>query len=142
MVIEIEFGTPLYDASVQLRDLILRRPLNLEFTAEQLASEYDSFHFAYMDKEFQILGCLVMKPTDPDTVKMRQVAVSEEYQRKGIGKALVLFAENWARERGFNRIILHARGGAIPFYMQLNYKKVGKPFLEVGLEHYRMEKIL
>lgn len=142
MVIEIEFGTPLYDASIQLRDMILRQPLNLEFTPEQLASEYDSFHFAYMDEEYQMIGCLVMKPVDTNTVKMRQVAVYDQYQRKGVGSAMVAFAENWARERGFNRIILHARDLAIIFYERLDYQKKGKPFIEVGLEHYLMEKML
>jgi N-acetylglutamate synthase-like GNAT family acetyltransferase len=142
MVIEIEFGTPLYDSSVQLRDLILRKPLNLEFTAEQLAAEYDSFHFAYMDEQFEMLGCLVMKPVDKDTVKMRQVAVLDEYQNKGIGTSLVFYVEKWARERGFTRIILHARDAAIPFYDRLNYSKKGKPFTEVGIQHIYMEKEL
>ena len=142
MIMEIEFGTPLYDSSVQLRDLILRRPLNLEFTAEQLASEYDSFHFAYLNEEYEMVGCLVMKPVDPETVRMRQVAVSELLQRKGIGTSLVYFVENWAKERGFKRIILHARDVAIPFYSRLDYDKIGKPFTEVGLEHYVMEKKL
>ena len=142
MVIEIEFGTPLYDASIQLRDIILRRPLNLEFTPKQLTSEYDSFHFAYMDADFRMLGCLVMKPVDPDTVRMRQVAVDENKQGRGIGTSLVYFSEQWAKERGFSRIILHARDVAIPFYNKLNYIKKGKPFKEVGIEHYLMEKIL
>lgn len=142
MVIEIEFGTPLYDASVQLRDLILRRPLNLEFTAEQLASEYDSFHFAYMDEEYRMLGCLVMKPFDTETVRMRQVAVDENYQKKGIGTSMVFFVEKWARDRGFKKIILHARDNAIPFYSRLDYEIKGKAFKEVGIEHYKMEKVL
>ena len=142
MIMEIEFGTPLYDSSVQLRDIILRRPLNLEFTQEQLASEYDSFHFAYLTKDYDMLGCLVMKPIDPDTVKMRQVAVRETSQKMGIGTALVAYAEKWAADRGFRQIELHARDKAIPFYLRLNYKKLGRPFKEVGITHYKMVKKL
>ena len=142
MVIEIDFGTPLYDSSVQLRDLILRKPLNLEFTPEQLAKEYDSFHFAYMNEEFEMLGCLVMKPVDANTVRMRQVAVNESYQKQGIGTSLVYYVEKWAKERGFLKIILHARDLAIPFYDRLDYKKIGNAFYEVGIEHYLMEKEL
>lgn len=142
MVTEIDFGTPLYDSSVQLRDLILRKPLNLEFTPEQLASEYDSFHFAYMNEEYDMLGCLVMKPVDANTVRMRQVAVNESFQRKGIGTSLVYYVEKWAKERGFLKIILHARDLAIPFYDRLDYKRKGSAFYEVGIEHYLMEKEL
>jgi len=142
MVIEIEFGTPLYDCSIQLRDIILRKPLKLEFTPEQLASEHDSFHFAYMNPEYEMLGCLVMKPVDMETVRMRQVAVSNEYQNKGIGTSMVFFVEKWAKERGFSKIILHARDVSIPFYDKLCYNKKGKAFFEVGIEHFVMEKDL
>ena len=142
MIMEIEFGTPLYDSSVQLRDLILRKPLNLEFTKEQLASEYDSFHFAWLTNDFEMIGCLVMKPVDADTVRMRQVAVRESRQKQGIGTSLVFYVEKWAKEREFKKVILHARLQAIPFYTRLNYKQVGKAFKEVGITHYRMEKML
>jgi len=142
MIFEIEFGTPLYDSSVHLRDLILRKPLKLEFTPEQLAEEYDSFHFAYLDDDFDMLGCLVMKPEDNNSVRMRQVAVSDSYQKQGIGTAMVIYVEKWAKERDFKTIILHARDNAIPFYENLNYKKVCKPFYEGGIEHYFMKKEL
>lgn len=142
MILEIEFGTPLYDASVRLRDQILRKPLKLEFTPEQLAAEYDSFHFAYLNEKYEILACLIMKPEDKDTVRMRQVAVNNSFQRKGIGTEMVHYVEKWSAERGFTRIILHARDQAIPFYTRLEYTKKGKKFKEVGIDHYKMEKIL
>jgi hypothetical protein len=55
---------------------------------------------------------------------------------------LVYYVEKWAKERGFLKIILHARDLAIPFYDRLDYKKIGNAFYEVGIEHYLMEKEL
>ena len=37
----------------------------------------------------------------PDTVRLRQMAVLNDLQGKGIGRALMNFAENIARDRGY-----------------------------------------
>ena len=38
-IIQVEFATPEYDETIALRYKILREPLGLEFTEEQLAAE-------------------------------------------------------------------------------------------------------
>jgi predicted GNAT family N-acyltransferase len=80
-----------------------------------------------------------MVPTGNE-VKMRQVAVNAERQGEGKGRQIVEFAENWAREQGFQRIILHARESAVPFYLAMNYVVSGEPFEEVGIPHRFMSK--
>ncbi len=52
------------------------------------------------------------------------------------------FAENLARDRGYNRLIMHARKSVAGFYEKLGYKITGDEFVEVTIEHYTMEKIL
>lgn len=37
---------------------------------------------------------------------------------------------------------LHARDTAVPFYNKLNYLQVGEPFIEVGITHFEMYKVL
>ena len=64
------------------------------------------------------------------------------YQRKGVGKAMVLFAEQLARERGFQLMYCHAREVAKQFYESLQWKQEGEQFIEVGIPHYRMNKDL
>ncbi len=40
----------------------------------------------------------------------------------------------------FDKITLHARKNAVPFYLALGYKIIGEEFEEVGLPHFEMEK--
>lgn len=140
---EVLFGSELYQQTVELRTDILRKPLGMEFTAEQLDGEYDSWHLAGFDETGEVLACLILKPLpEPEQVKMRQVAVREAYQGKGLGSELVLAAEAFALQQNRPHIILHARNAAVNFYNRLQYQTVGDVFEEVGIPHYRMEKKL
>lgn len=139
----IYFATPEYDEAVQLRYEILRRPLNLEFQPEDLAREYNAFHIACYDTHYnEIKGCLVLVPLDQDTIKMRQVAVQEACQGKGIGTLMVQYAEAFSRRSGYQKMELHARMTAVDFYKKKNYKIYGDSFMEIGMEHLYMSKIL
>lgn len=137
---EIEFGSPEFDEAVALRDRILRQPLNLTFSAEQIASEWDSMHLGLYDRSGRLLGCLIMKQLEDGVWKMRQVAIDEHCQGMGLGQILVRYAENKMIERGCKKIELHARDTAIPFYIRMNYKLTGEPFDEVGIPHRAMYK--
>lgn len=138
----IEFGTPEYDEVIRLRYEVLRRPLGLEFTPEQLAEEYDQIHLAAYSATGALVACLNLTPADAATVKMRQVAVSPELQGRGIGAILVAESEKLAKSLGFDRMSLHARETAVPFYKRLGYHIEGERFEEVSIPHFRMEKSL
>jgi GNAT superfamily N-acetyltransferase len=56
---------------------------------------------------------------------MRQVAVEALWQGAGIGKALVKYAEKYAFDAGYKKMILHARETALDFYRHLNYTTGG-----------------
>ena len=77
---------------------------------------------------------------DPHTLQLRQMAVKDNLQRKGIGASIVSFAENIAKDKGYRRIIMHARDTAIGFYEKFGYKVKGDEFTEVNLPHHVMEK--
>lgn len=137
----VEHGSEEYEATIRLRDRVLRAPLGLSFTPEQLAAEAADLHLAcFLDGD--LAGCLVLTPKDGETVKMRQVAVSPALQGRGIGRALVEASEAVARERGWREMTLHARQTAVPFYLVLGYEVVGEPFEEVTVPHRAMRKAL
>jgi predicted GNAT family N-acyltransferase len=138
----IEFGTPEYDEEVRLRYEILRKPLGLEYTEEQLATEYADTHLGIYDDKDNLIGCLILTPKSDGIVKMRQVAVAAELQGQGVGRYMVDVSEHIARHQGFHRIELNARDTAIPFYEALGYISEGEVFLEVGIEHRFMWKEL
>ena len=87
-------------------------------------------------------GVLLLKVAGANVLKMRQVAVATDCQHSGIGMLLVFFAEQYAKNNGFHLIELHARDTAKDFYLKLNYKVEGNVFMEVGIPHYKMKKVL
>lgn len=124
-----------------LRSAILRKPLGLEFRQEDLDSEYDSVHLVMIEGE-EVIGCLVLKPLDDATYKMRQVAVDERYRGQSLGRQLVEASEQVCRRLGTKCIVLHARLVAVDFYLKLDYLIDGDVFEEVGVKHYKMMKAL
>jgi predicted GNAT family N-acyltransferase len=137
----IDHLSPAYAMAVALRRGILRKPLGLEFTEAQLASESNSLHLTAWEEDV-LLGTLLLTPLEGGSIQMRQVAVDDSKQRLGIGRLLVAESEAEAVRRGFTRLMLHARDTAVPFYEKLGYKPVGDEFIEVGIRHQEMEKLL
>lgn len=141
-VLRIDFATPEYDESVALRYEVLRKPLGLEFTTEQLAAEWSDIHLAAFDGQGKMVGILLLTPQNEQVVKMRQVAVAPNQQGRGVGAALVEASENMAKSLNFNKLTLNARETALPFYQRLGYQTLGDRFEEVGIPHFKMEKHL
>jgi predicted GNAT family N-acyltransferase len=137
----VAHNSPGYWQTIDLRRRILRWPLGLDFTDDQLAAESSDIHIAAFDGD-RLTGCLVLTPVDSDTIKMRQVAVEPDLQGQGIGAQMVRLSESVAAERGFNEMILHARDTAVPFYLRLGYELFGEPFEEVTIPHRKMRKAL
>jgi GNAT superfamily N-acetyltransferase len=138
---EILHNSPAYGLAVALRTAVLRQPLGLAFSSDQLQSEVHAYHLgAFL--ETQLLACLMLQPMEGGTIRMRQVAVQTEWQGQGLGRRLVNHAETVARQRGFQVMTLHARESAVGFYQRLGYSKVGPGFVELTLPHWAMHKPL
>ena len=138
----IQFATPEYDEAVQLRTAVLRAPLGLAFDLDFLSQEYNDTHIVAYAENGTLLGILLLTQLDTTTVKMRQVAVHFDYQKKGVGKALVAYSEKYARGEGYTFMQLNARSTAVVFYQKLGYETVGEEFVEVSIPHFAMRKAL
>ncbi len=137
----IDYGTPEYKQMIDLRYDILRKPLQLSFETNQVDNEKDDILIAAFEEE-KILGCCLLTKLDKQSLRLRQMAVQNNLQGKGIGAAMMNFAENVARDAGYKKIVMHARKTAIGFYEKLGYKVSGNEFLEISIPHFVMEKKL
>jgi predicted GNAT family N-acyltransferase len=137
----IDYGTEEYQQMLRLRKDILRQPLGLNFSQEELEREKDNLLMAAFDDD-KMLACCMLVEEDPQTVRLRQMAVQNDLQGQGIGKALMQFAENLARDRGYQKITMHARKNAAGFYERMGYRIIGDEFIEITIPHYLMEKSL
>ena len=136
-----EFGGDLHQQSIVLRDQVLRKPLGLKFTDIELALEMEQLHLVGTVDGIVVAVTLLVSQAD-QVMKLRQFAVNENLQGQGIGKQLLHFAENTAMDQGMQTIELHAREVAAKFYAQYDYIIQGKSFIEVGLPHFKMRKVL
>lgn len=137
----IDYATDEYKQMINLRYLLLRKPLGLTFDEKELEEEKNDILLGCFDDE-RLEGCCLLTQVDAETVRLRQMAVVSGLQGKGIGKVLMQFAENIARDRRYKKVIMHARKTAVGFYEKSGYKKSSDEFEEVTLMHSVMEKDL
>ncbi|MBD5781251.1 GNAT family N-acetyltransferase [Pelagicoccus sp. NFK12] len=130
-----------YSMAIQLRDAHLRAPLGLKLNELDTAGEDQQLHFGLFDGQ-RILACVSFKQLDDKRMKLRQMVVDPSLQRSGLGRTLIANAEETLMKRGCLEITLSARASARAFYEKLGYRAIGESFVEVGIEHLKMDKSL
>ena len=138
---QIDYGTAEHRQMVNLRYEILRKPLGLAFTPEELELEKNDILIAAFEEE-KMLGCCFLTHVDNQTVRLRQMAVQNNLQGKGIGASLMNFAENIARDRGYKTMMMHARKTTCHFFEKQGYKIEGDEFIQLTIPHFKMLKKL
>jgi len=137
----IDYGTPEYQQMVKMRDDILRKPLGLSFTSDELVGEKNNILIAaYEDDE--MLGCCMIVELSDSKAQLRQMAVLNTLQGKGIGRALILFSENIARDHGYKKMCMHARKNTVSFFEKMGYNVSSEEFIKLTIPHFEMEKDL
>jgi GNAT superfamily N-acetyltransferase len=130
-----------YPAMRALRDRVLRRPLGLVLSAHDTERDAVSeLVVAYLDR--RVVGCCVLTEERPGLVQLRAMAVDADLQARGVGRAVVNFAEGEARRRGATEMQLEARVVVLGFYARLGYAAEGAEFVKVGIPHRMMRKRL
>ena len=74
--------------------------------------------------------------------RIGRMAVLQSHRRRGVGSRLLDRLINLARENGAAELHLHSQTHAIAFYQSFGFVPEGDEFLEAGIPHQRMVKIL
>ena len=133
--------SPLYEESLVLRNRILIEAVGRHEDCRDFDFPEKDIYLSAFDGE-KLIGSAIITPLDDNTVQMRQMAVHEDYQGKGIGRLIVHEFEGLVLEQGYSTVILHARESALPFYEKLGYKLCSDRFYEIEIAHYEMRKTL
>jgi predicted GNAT family N-acyltransferase len=139
---EIGFGSEEYAQAFALRERLLRVPLGLSLRDEDLTREKDQLHFGLFLDGDGLIACAVVIPLSKKDAKIRQVAVSQDYQGHGVGRRLMEELESNLRAKGFTHLVLEARAVVVGFYEKLGYSALGDDFIEVTIPHRKMEKTI
>jgi predicted GNAT family N-acyltransferase len=76
------------------------------------------------------------------TVQFSRLAVRQTARRHGIAAALLALADDETRAGGARRLVLHAQTYTRALYDGAGYEPRGRVFMEAGIEHIAMEKVL
>lgn len=142
VVIErIAVGSPAYDGAVALRDRVLRVPLGRPSARVELERDRTGEHFAAIE-EGAVIGTLALYAEEPGTNRLRSMAVAPEAQGRGVGAALVAFAERAAIANGAGIIEAEARTSALPFYQACGLEIKSEEYISHSVTHRWVRKEL
>ena len=106
----------------------------------ELGEDQRGIHFgAFTDDK--LVGIISLFQTDK-SFQFRKLAVSSEYQKRGIGNALLRRVEEFAASEGGTLIWCNARVSAIGFYLRAGYVHTDKLFSKNGFDYEILEKDL
>ncbi|MFC4403274.1 GNAT family N-acetyltransferase [Gracilibacillus xinjiangensis] len=74
--------------------------------------------------------------------KMERICIVKPSRGKGYGKELLLFMEQIAQEKGMKKSKLNAQTQAEAFYRKLGYETISSEFMDAGIPHVTMTKVL
>lgn len=129
-----------YKQCLKLRDRILRQPLGLSLSEQDVAHEDQQKHFAVINDDEQVVACVVFKTPNPQLATLRQFAVDDQYQGQNLGRLLLEFCEAELKQQGIETIDMAAREVAVGFYEKLGYQTDGEYYTAVGIPHIKMWK--
>src|SRR4051812_39149379 len=132
-------GSEEYEQMIDLRIEALLQPIGIPASYIEPEKEKADLMIGAFDGG-KIIGCCVLTRRSENVVQLRQMAVRPGLKGKGIGMAIIRFAERIAVEKGYEVVMMHARDPVIGFYEKCGYEIKGEQFFEVGMGHHRMEK--
>lgn len=126
--------------ATDLRWKLLMEPFGVTRDGDWDDADPNSRHLIALDEGSVVGYARLIRAAS--AAQIRQVAVAFDWQRSGIGSALVRETVRAAQEAGLDPVFLHARAYAEAFYERLGFVIVsGEPFPygRTGMPHVRME---
>jgi len=119
----------------KLREVVFIDEQNVPRDIEWDGRDEDSDHLLAIDEIGRHLGCARLLPSG----QIGRMAVLSDERGRGIGAQLLAAAVELGKERGFDRLFLHAQSHAEAFYRKAGFVPFGGEFSEAGIAHIAME---
>jgi len=101
----------------------------------------ECLHLLAVGGRGEAVGTVRLRVVD-GLAKLERLAVREPWRGRGVGARLVEAFEREARARGLGAVLLGSQVEAIGFYEACGYRLEGDPFLDAGIPHRWMRKVL
>ena len=140
-ILNIIYGSEQYLDSLTLRNEVFRKPWGLDIKNDDLEEDKTmDMYGAYINNK--LIGTVFLKENDDSTVQIKTVAILNEFRGIGLGRYLLEFIEDLARERGYSQARLMGRMSCKDFYRKLGYQAVSSPYDYKTIPHLDMTKTL
>jgi N-acetylglutamate synthase-like GNAT family acetyltransferase len=113
-----------WNAYYTLRWKLLRQPWGQAQGSEKDGEEAHAVHLIALVND-TIVACGRLHALEERHAQIRYMAVRHDYQKKGIGRAILSALEHEARKMGIIEINLNARNSCVGFYSKAGYHSVG-----------------
>ena len=124
-----KWNSSLYCEALTLRNKELKASSGKRFLLKAPRDERNDLHLI-IKQEDHVVGTLLLHPISEKCVQIKQVAVDSRYQGAGLGKNLLIYAEQVARRFGFCFVFLTGRKQAWGFYEKLGYQTISNDYQE------------
>lgn len=109
---------------------------------EEFENDEDNFSHCHIYSGKELVACARLGQVTNGAIRIGRIAVRKDLRGNGLGKKIVEYAENVGYKSGYNKFFLIAQSYAKGFYEKMGYITEGKEFIEAGISHIKMTKIL
>lgn len=123
----------------------IKRIRELVFIAEQgvpVELEFDGLDTIALQLLVSIGGQYVGTGRMLDDGRIGRVAILKEFRGLGLGAKVVQALVAEAARLGYSRVYLGAQIQALDFYAKIGFAPFGEEFMDAGIPHLAMEKLL
>jgi len=133
-------GAEEMEAALALRHEVFCREQGVPEYEELDGRDHEGLHLVAIAGDELVATCRLLQVGS--TVQFSRLAVRSDARRRGIATAMLALADAETRAAGARRLVLHAQTYAQELYEQAGYRARGRAFIEAGIEHIAMEKVL
>ena len=141
-VVRFASGPEDRDAAYALRREVFETEQNVPRPLDRDTHDHNANHVVAFSADGRCVGTGRLVRVDQRTAQIGRMAVAREVRRHGVGAKVIDLLEQMARLRGIAELVCHVQQPAIPFFRHRGYVEDGAEFLEEGLPHVKMRKVL
>jgi predicted GNAT family N-acyltransferase len=130
------------DLAYALRREVFEVEQNVPRPLDRDAFDLNADHVVAFDATGACVGTGRAVRLDSRTCQIGRMATSRSHRKGGVGAAVLEALERMAALRGLREIVVHSQLPAEPFYRKRGYAPEGEQFLEEGVPHVLMRKVL
>lgn len=120
--------------AIELRSRILRPGQDISLCHYIEDNLSTTFHIGYfLNNQIVSIGTFIAEnhilfPERKNAYRLRGMATDLQFQKQGLGKKIILHAENLLKQKKCDLLWFNARISAEGFYQKLNFNKIGTLF--------------